>query len=533
MKRIVALLLAALLLLPALPQNAHGADRKALMTLAQQVSKEAVESFEDSCISADRLSFHGFCGLMVSHQMYNLGINKYLTVNDGNKQFDYYCQRKKTTGGYSITPYYGELFTLREALDAVSDNGKRSVRNVLVGFEWTSTSAGAEYGHTVFINGIVDGMVYFVESFDCAIGGKLHLEGQLICVSIETFANYFDNWTQFDGLIHFGNGTFEEVCPRKDTAVYVQARFDSVLRSQPCVVGDWKCKEIRTVDAGERLFATAVYEGDRGLYYRVQTDEGSGFISASAVSLLQTDEEDLRLEGLQISSQLVQGSDVTLSGTVISRTENLSAVEVSVTNRVGIRAAYAVVPCDGDETQLEVLKPSLQLEKLPAGWYTVEIYGEGNYAAAQGEDAVDRFEKVLLSRQLLQIKSASSGRQSRFMPELMQEALAPVGWIRQEGKWVFQEEVQPRDGWFRQEGKWYFYENGQPKTGWVLDMGARYYLDENGAAVTGWQMVGTDLRYFTREGAMVTDRVMTNGKRQYQLDQFGVAQFLGEVKKKK
>ena len=534
MKKIFALLLVALLLIPALPGKAEAASEKStLRTVAQQVAKEATDSFEKSCVSASRLSFHGFCGLMVSHQMYNLGINKYLTINDGNQQFDYYANRKKTSGGYSITPYYGELFTLQEALETITNKGKRTVRNILVGFEWTSTSAGAEYGHTVFINGIVDGQVYFVESFDCFIGGKMYLEGQLICVPIETFAQYFERWTQFDGLIHFGAGNFEEGCPRKETALYVRARFDAVLRSQPCVVGEWKCKEIRTVKAGERLFATALYEGDRGYYYRVETDEGSGFISASAVSFLQLDLEDLSIRDLQLSDAVTQGKNPGLSGTVISQMESLSSVEVTVTNAEGKRVVYALQTGDGDAVQLGQMNAALQLEKLAAGWYTVKIYGESSYAVAEGTEAVDYYQKTLLERRLLQVTEEQSGRQAQRLHQQLQEAFAPQGWFLQDGQWVYKEEEQTPEGWFHKDGKWYFYENGQPKTGWVEDSGARYFLDDTGAAVTGWQMIGSELRYFTREGAMVTNREMQNGKRVYMLDEYGVAQFLREVKTKK
>lgn len=534
MKRIFALLLAVLLLVPALAKHTQAASTKGpLLSVVQQVSLEATESFEKSCVSANRLSFHGFCGLMVSHQMYNLGINRYLVVNDGNKQFDYYANRKKTTGGYSITPYYGELFTLQEALETISNNGKRTVRNILVGFEWTSTSAGEEYGHTVFINGIVDGKVYFVESFDCAIGGRTYLEGQLICVPIETFAQYFERWTQFDGLIHFGGGTFEEVCPRRTTAVYVTARFDAVLRTQPCVVGEWKCKEIRTVKAGERLLATALYEGDRGHYYRVDTEDGSGFISAAAVSFFQVDAEDLSVENLQISETVTQGKAPQFGGSVISRMGSLSAVEVSVTNAQGKRAAYVLQSCEGATARLEDMQAALQLEKLAAGWYTVEIYGESNYTVAQGEEAVDQYQKTLLVRQLLQVTKEQSGRQSQRLHQQIQEAFAPQGWFLQDGRWVYEEKEETPEGWFRKDGKWYLYENGQPKSGWVEDAGARYFLDDTGAAVTGWQMIGSELRYFTREGAMVANREMQNGQRVYLLDEYGVAQFVREVKGKK
>ena len=531
-KRIFALCLAVLMVLPALHGNAQAA-KGPLLTVAEQVALEAVQSFEMSCESAGRLSFHGYCALMVSHQLYNMKINKYLTINDGKNQFDYYAKRKKTTGGYSITPYYGELFTLREALDTLTSNGQRDVRNLLVGFEWTSTTEGSKYGHAIFVNGIIDGKVYYVESYDCYIKGKEYLEGQLICVSIEDFAEYYDRWTQFDGLVHFGSGTYEEVCPRKETAVYIRARFDAVLRSQPCVVGQWKCKELGTVKAGQRLLATALYQGDRGCYYRIKTDAGDAFITASAVSFMLADPEDLQLQNFQLGEIVVQGSNAGLSGTVMSRAGNLSAVEISVVNAEGVRAGYALTAAKGGPVELAPMNKSLQLEKLPAGWYTVEIYGEGGYAVAEGTEATDHYQRVLLDRSLLQVTNGNSDRQSGYMPELMQEALAPKGWVRVNGQWQFQTPPVEREGWVRENGKWFFYENGKPKTGWLTEMGMRYYFGPDGTMATGWQMVGNELRYFDLEGALVTNREIINGKRVYQLDEYGVAQFQGEVKESK
>ena len=181
--------------------------KKKAKALQKQVIKEAKDSYIKSLASVGQETFHGMCGQMVAHQLYHLKINKYVISNDGRDQYDYYMYRDKTTGGRPIAAYGMESYTLKEALNAVSNYGTRNVRNILVGFQWTSTEADGQFGHVVLINGIVDGTVYFVESFDFSIEGKLRKEGEVVSCSIDSFVKYFDKWTKFDGLIHFGGGT--------------------------------------------------------------------------------------------------------------------------------------------------------------------------------------------------------------------------------------------------------------------------------------------------------------------------------------
>ena len=514
MKRILPLLLAFALLLPAFcrPADAAGSKTDALPTLSQQVTEEAAQSYLDSQLSAGRESFHGYCGLMVSHQLFNLGINKYLVVNDGRDQFDYYAQRKKTNNGYSITPYYAEKYDLKNALNAVSNYGTRDVRNILVGFEWTNTEAGGQYGHSLIINGIIGGKVYFTESFDCYINGKSNPEGSVVSCSIDAFAEYFEKWTVFDGLIHFGAGSYEEVCPMQHTSVYLRVRFDAVLRTLPCVVGERKCQVLRQVKAGERLYAMALYRGDRGLYYQVQTPDGYGYIAATSVSFIEPEPEDITLTALQLPQTMEPGQDITLSGTVASRLGKLTAVEICVYNEAGIRSARARVVVEGAQMELAPLKKALKLDKLSRGVYTVEIYGEADYPIAEGTEAVVYYARKLLSRQLLQIDSFRSGAKLNHVHALPKEA-TPEGWVRK-------------------NGCWYFYENGSPKVGWMTEMGIRYYFGTDGVMATGWQSIGNGLRFFSPEGAMMTDLELTYGKTLYQLDQNGVAWAKGEVKSK-
>ena len=150
MKRILSFLLAAALLLTALCIPAFAAEEKpkkplSEMTLQERVIDEASVAFQTAQINAQRESFHGYCGLLVGHLLFALKVNKYYIANDGNKWYNYYKDRKTTTGGHSISAYDSVDYTLEEALLAACDEGRRTARNILVGFDKTDTTAGQRY----------------------------------------------------------------------------------------------------------------------------------------------------------------------------------------------------------------------------------------------------------------------------------------------------------------------------------------------------------------------------------------------------
>ena len=509
LKRLIAVCLAVALLLPVLLHPVSAAEDKQTKSLRKQVIAEAKDSYLKSLASAGQESFHGMCGQMVSHQLYHLGINKYAVSMDGRDQYDYYLYRTKTTGGRPIAAYGMEDYSLKEALNAVSSNGTRNVRNILVGFEWTNTEAGGQFGHVVLINGILDGKVYFVESFTFSVEGKIYNEGDVVECSIDSFVKYFNKWTKFDGLIHFGSGTYEEVCKREETALYVCARFDAELRTQPCVVGKWKCKSVRTVSAGERLYVTGLYWGDRGLYYRVDTVEGYGFIAAFSVALMHTDGEAVTLTDGQLPATLKPGEAVTLGGTVDTATSSLTGVELRILDGSDGQPVTVPVELDSRSYKLEKLSQALQsaLEQLPQSTYTVELWATAEYPVAEGGNMTLYSQQLLLQRQTLVVTDMAEN--SRLTPQENTQ------------------QEQPADGWFVKDGSWYYYENGQPKTGWFTHMGLDYYLDDTGAAVTGWQVIGMYLRCFSKEGVMLRDCDKTYEGKPYRLDSRGVASPVG------
>ncbi|MBR2309293.1 MAG: hypothetical protein IKA47_02000 [Oscillospiraceae bacterium] len=257
---------------------------------------EARDLYKQCLYASGRDSFRGFCGLMTSYQLWKLGINENLEIHDGNKQYDAYKNLQFTTGGYKVRAYGADKYTLETALETITEGGKKDVQNILVGFQWTSTEAGTAFGHACVINAIQDGIVYFTESFDHAMGRR---EGQTISCTIASFVEFFRGWTQFEGVIYFGQRNYADLCAATPVNTYLQLRFDSNLRSQPCLMGENNCQRVRSLAAGELLKATALYENEFGdRFYLVEEAGEACYVSANAVFQLQpqTDREGWFLE---------------------------------------------------------------------------------------------------------------------------------------------------------------------------------------------------------------------------------------------
>lgn len=444
--------------------------------------QEARQLYKDCLYASGRESFFGMCGLMTSYQLWKLGINESLEVHDGNKQFDAYKNLKVTTGGHDVKAYSAEDYTLTEALNLVSRNGTRSVRNILVGFQWTDTAAGAAYGHACVINAIQDGTVYFTESFNYAFG---KLEGQTITCTIEEFEDFFDGWTTYEGIIYFGTKQYANSCQSQGTDLYVQLRFESNLRSQPCLLGQNDCHRLRSLAAGELLHATAVYvNGDGDLFYRIDDAGVTGYVSANAVYLLQRNEQGVALENAGIPLSIEPGEDPSLSGVVRAESCQLNGLRLEIADSAGNVVLQVQTEVQESTGKLDLLNEQLALDTLAVGSYQLTLYADASYATAEGAALTMETVSHILAEQQLHVGVDG---------EVPQDA-----------------EVQPaKDGWFVENGTWYCYENGQPCTGWASRIGVDYYLQEDGSVTIGWMEEDGWIRYFSATGALCSGWVTT------------------------
>ena len=208
LRRFAVFLLTALCLLSPLIERSTVAEADPV--LLRNVSTEKDESLIEQIRStyqkvkkkARRKSFKGKCGYYVGLQLVSLGINTKYIGSNGNRAFDIYKNKTKTSGGYSITAYPAKEYSLKEALEAIEREDPHA-RNILVGFQKGTSKAGKKYGHVMFIHGIENGMVYFSDSYAQTVNGKRYKEGEPIVCSIAAFAKRYKKY-KLDGVIHFG-----------------------------------------------------------------------------------------------------------------------------------------------------------------------------------------------------------------------------------------------------------------------------------------------------------------------------------------
>ncbi len=207
-KQMAVTLTAALCLLsPLLPQRAV-ADEAAIAAQTDETNRgeELTDQIRATYKRAKKVahvrSFKGKCGKYVNRTLVILGINKSYIGCNGNRAYDIYAKKPKSSGGYRITAYPAKKYTLKEALYAIEAEDPHA-RNILVGFQRGTSKAGRRYGHVMFIHGIENGLVYFSDSYAQKVNGKRYKEGEPIACSIETFAKLYKKY-KLDGVIHFG-----------------------------------------------------------------------------------------------------------------------------------------------------------------------------------------------------------------------------------------------------------------------------------------------------------------------------------------
>ena len=485
-KRILVIVLTLALLLCALPVTGFAAKQADIDALTQS----ALDSYVKTQESTGMPSLNGYCGKMVSHQLWHMGINNGLVSNHGNKQYDMYAKMRRTGGGFYTGEYPATEYSLKEALEAISHDGELDVYNILVGFEWTNTEAGGKYGHVMVINGILNGKVYFMESFDT----RFAPEGSVNICTIEEFANLYKSWTTFEGAIHFTKD-YGQASTRFRTDIFVRPRFTMTMRSQPCLVGRNDCLVLRSVSAGERLHVTAVVEnGDGELFYRVVEKDRTGYIVAQAAVLDWTNTADLSVKDLRLPEELEVGAKHTLTGTVQAEHGKVGAVELVLKDAEGeelIRQRNLNV---GSVAELKQFNETVDFSTLAEGEYTLDIYGE-TAAAYVLEDQMEYSRQTVL----LQTRTFWVGAKPEETVE-QKTAQQPV-----------------LDGWVWQDGKWYCYKEGQPLTGWQTYLGVTYYLKDDGSVTTGWKTIDGQKRYFSDTGAMNVGWLRNGSRLRYSL----------------
>lgn len=281
LKRIVSLLISAALLLPVLTMNASAAQVLAepYTLTAEELSLRVVETYDQARTLAGRRNFHGKCSTLVNCSTLALGIQSIRFDGDGRDEYDLYDDITRTDEGYDVVRYDASQYDLAAALNAITENGTRDAYNIIVGFEGGRTASSSKYGHTCFVHGIVDGMVYYCESYDLYLGDVYYPEGELIVCSIEEFANYYNIWATLEGVIHFD---FPDEEPPALTELHVirvsEEGFTLGFRATDNMEITELYAEVRTYgqDAGHAVTVPVMLIGGNA-FVRVEAEDFDGF----------------------------------------------------------------------------------------------------------------------------------------------------------------------------------------------------------------------------------------------------------------
>lgn len=369
---------------------------------ASQIISQMKRTYS-KCRNSFGRSFDGYCGTMTGYQLYYLGITTGRDRQNGNEGFDRYKGQTYSTGGYRIKAYSGKSWTLREALNKITDNGEKDAYNILVGFESTPSRAGRKYGHSCIIHGIVDGKVYFLESYPVYLNGKRYREGEPISCTIKQFCDYYaSTTTKFDGVIHFGGKDYADGCDRYPTAFEGVITQDAELRSQPCLfVEDDSSELVSVMTAGQTVNVVGVVKNTNDAFWYQVDGENSGYVLAETVEVGTFNYGDVVLEDVYAPSALRQGKSFKIKGEIKAENNQLYTVRSQVFALDQAEQEQVLTTADVVEDTLYNLKNSaisqeLAFRELELGSYRYELAAVvASYYYDQGQLQV-RWETVAL-----------------------------------------------------------------------------------------------------------------------------------------
>ena len=373
--RVISLLLAISIAILMIPTPAAAVSAK-----AGELETQIKNTYRSAIRYSGRWTFNGYCGSLVNWQTYLLGIDTQKYGCNGKDEYDLYTNLGTTTGGYRVKSYPASQYDLRAALNAITRNGTVDAYNIVVGFQKTNTREGSIYGHAVFIHGIVNGTVYFVECFAAALDGKYWAEGDPIHCSIDTFCDYYDSWTVFDGVAYFGLKTYADSCREYPASMYAVAVSNASTYAEPADPGIYKgMLSGKCVIAGEMVKVTALLETPGGKYwYQIDRDGAAEYVAAEKLVQVAECYDDLVFTDHRMPTVIRKGNGFVLRGTVSSLSGLIQNVKVSVYD---LNAGTANPVMEG---QLEVNGKSVSLNtwqldrymlfrQLNAGTYMITV----------------------------------------------------------------------------------------------------------------------------------------------------------------
>lgn len=386
--RIFAVALALLLTISALPHASAAEDAE-----AARIRKQITSTYRGALSGSGRKSFHGYCASMVNWQLYLLNINTSVVTNHGNMEYDYYSKLDYTTGGHRVRDYSASRYNLKAALNLITENGTVDAYNIIVGFQRTNTTEGRKYGHALLIHAILDGTVYFSESFDMRIGGKSYDEGEPVAVSIDTFCKYYTSgWAVYEGIIHFGMRTYADLCQHYSSNLQCTVKEQACVYTSPCLPEvDDRSYYVQDLTPDTAVQVTGLYKNTVGEYWYAISGDVTGYVRADALTMVSTDYSDISVSNLSAPNNLKVKVGFNLKGSIQADHNSLYTVRAQVfrveeDSEEQVLCATSFVGNDTYSLYKSSLSDNLYFRKLPVGTYRYELAAVvGNYYMKDGK----------------------------------------------------------------------------------------------------------------------------------------------------
>lgn len=197
-KKLTAFLIMVIMLLSVCSFNAFANDKELLGSITANY---------DSALSiAGRGSFYGKCNLATAYQLRAMGIYKggLDYSGSGNLWYNHFKDVSKTSGGYNVVTISGSNCLY----DLVSHYGNE-IYNVVYCLGTGGTSGPT---HVLYIRAIIDGYVYFADSFGITYNRTYYPEGTGTVLSLTEFMSSYKKMNgNAYGCVYFTNGKSEHL----------------------------------------------------------------------------------------------------------------------------------------------------------------------------------------------------------------------------------------------------------------------------------------------------------------------------------
>ena len=560
--KLLLVVLALLLVLGVFP----AAKTVAVQSKEDRILQQITDTYQLALTSSNRYSFRGYCGAFVNWHVYLLGITNTVPTVNGNQQYDFYAKQTVTSGGFAVEALPARKYSMKEALNFLTENGTVNVYNLIAGFQYTNTTAGLKYGHAVFIHAVIDGMVYFSESYSTNFLGTYYPEGAPIVCSIDRFCKYYGGWTTYEGMIHFGLKTYQDECEFFPAYLYATADRQTQLYTAACTPDvDASSAVVRTLYPGERLNVIGMYRNTQGEYWYQVKDGEICYVPASHTVMESLRYDDVTVTDISAPTEQRQGNIFNIQGNIKSTYNQICSVRAqiftiteqglkhwmtttdTVTDNsyslsysvVSNRMAFRLLEQGSYRYEMAVVVSNHYFADglLQTQWTTLKLWcSDFRVVEKKGGTASVEFDTCGGSANL-NAAEMELGQTLGDLPVATREGYRFLGWytapeggtqvgadyvlqgdLRLYAQWA---EAEDRSGWFWENDRTYYMIDGQRVEGFFQVDGITYYQTE-GYLATGWLEIEESRYYFHANGTM-TQGWLEIDRRQYYFGADGTA----------